>query len=118
MRAMMKRLSAALLVAAASVAGLAAQDITGKDLLAVKDRLEHGLFLKWVEAEMGMTARTAQNFMQAAAHFGSKSEIVSHLPPTTLYKLASPSTPAHVRETVLRRLDAKEPLPVKEINLL
>jgi hypothetical protein len=81
---------------------------TGRDLLALKDRIEHGLFGRWIEAELGVTPRTAQNMMQAAAAFGDKSEIVSHLPPTTLYQLASPSTPQPVREGVIQRLAAGE----------
>src|SRR3954468_22175338 len=52
---------------------------TGRDLLAIKERLEHGRFLAWIDAEFGMTPRTAQNYMQAASEFGAKSEIISYL---------------------------------------
>src|SRR3954447_14910586 len=55
----------------------------GRDLLAIKERLEHGSFLAWIEAEFGMTGRTAQNYMMAASVFGDKCETVSYLPPTT-----------------------------------
>ncbi|GJE57316.1 DUF3102 domain-containing protein [Methylobacterium thuringiense] len=89
---------------------------TGRDLLAMKERLDHGLFLKWVGSEMSLTARTAQNFMQTAAQLGSKSETVSHLPPTTLYKLASPSLPDPIREEIVGRLDAGEALTPKAID--
>lgn len=81
---------------------------TGRDLLAVKARLEHGLFLKWVQAEMGMNARTAQRAMNAAEALGDKSDTVSYLPATVLYELAAPSTPEPVREAVLRRIEAGE----------
>ncbi|WP_336489579.1 DUF3102 domain-containing protein [Methylobacterium nigriterrae] len=91
---------------------------TGRDLLAMKERLDHGQFLSWVKAEMGLTPRTAQNFMQAAAQLGHKCEIVSHLPPTTLYRLAASSTPAHVREDIVRRLEAHESLPPKTIEAM
>jgi hypothetical protein len=88
---------------------------TGRDLLAMKERLGHGLFLKWVEAEMGLTPRSAQNAMQAAAQLGAKSETVSHLPPTALYKLAAPSTPSEVREGILSRIEAGEALTPHQI---
>lgn len=81
---------------------------TGRDLVAMKGRLDHGLFQRWLKAEMGLEPRTAQNFMQAAEQFGSKSEIVSHLPATVIYQLAAPSTPEPVRAAVLRRIEAGE----------
>src|SRR3712207_6004399 len=55
---------------------------TGRDLLAIKERIEHERFLAWIDAEFGMTSRTAQRYMSAAAVLGDKSEIVSFLPPT------------------------------------
>lgn len=52
--------------------------------------------------------------MQAAAQLGHKSEIVSHLPPTTLYKLAS--APAPVSEEIVERIEASEPLSPRQIT--
>src|SRR3954468_2766961 len=82
---------------------------TGRDLRRIKARLRHGLFLKWIDAEFGMTPRTAQNYMAAAA-LVEKSEIVSHLPPTSVVQLAAPSTPKSAHNEVVRRLEAGEPL--------
>ena len=45
-----------------------------------------------------MTDRTAQNDMRAAIAFGTKTEIVSDLPPTALDTLAAPSTSALIEE--------------------
>lgn len=90
---------------------------TGRELMSMKDRLNHGLFQRWVEAEMGMTPRTALNMMQAAAEFGHKSETVSHLPAAVLYKLAAPSTPATVRDEIVSRLEKGEALTPKAIDL-
>ncbi|TXN15136.1 DUF3102 domain-containing protein [Methylobacterium sp. WL122] len=89
---------------------------TGRDLVAMKARLEHGTFLRWVEAEMGLTPRTAQNFMQAATRLGPKSEIVSHLPPTTLYRLSADAVPEPLREEIVGRLAAGEALTAKAID--
>jgi len=82
---------------------------TGRDLRRIKARLRHGLFLKWIDAEFGMTPRTAQNYMAAAA-LVEKNEIVSHLPPTSVVQLAAPSTPKSAHKEVVRRLEAGEPL--------
>jgi DUF3102 family protein len=82
----------------------------GGDLLAVKARLGHGRFGQWLEAEFGGVARTAQNYMRAAQSLADKSEIVSHLPPATVYALAAPSTPGAVRSAILERLRRGERL--------
>jgi hypothetical protein len=39
----------------------------GNTLQAVKEKLDHGDFLKWVEAEAGISPRTAQRYIGAAA---------------------------------------------------
>ena len=89
---------------------------TGRELLAVKDRLDHGLFMKWVASELGINPRTAQNYMMAATAFGDKSEIVSHLPPTTIYALSAPTVPSSFREEVVGRLEAGERLSANELT--
>jgi hypothetical protein len=38
----------------------------GNELLAVKQVLEHGQFLKWLKGEFGWSERTARNFMAVA----------------------------------------------------
>lgn len=40
--------------------------VIGQNLIAVKDRLPHGMFLPWLRAEFDLSERTAQNFMHAA----------------------------------------------------
>ena len=73
----------------------------GRELLGMKELLPHGQFLPWVES-FGLERRTATNYMQVAAEFGGKWETVAHLPTGILYKLASPSTPASVRDAVMQ----------------
>ncbi|MBY0299839.1 MAG: DUF3102 domain-containing protein [Methylobacterium sp.] len=81
---------------------------TGRDLLVMKQQLDHGVFHRWIEAELGLSPRTAQNFMQAATAFADERETVSRLPPATIYALASPSTPEPIRREVVQRLKAGE----------
>lgn len=79
----------------------------GTRLIAVKKRLPHGEFLKWLKARWGWTPRTAQNMMNVAQNF--KSEIISHLiSPTSLYLLARPSTPESAREEAIERAESGE----------
>src|SRR3954468_8151062 len=54
---------------------------TGRDLLAIKERLGHGWFLAWLQAEFAWTDRTARNYMQVVEQFADKTEIISDLPP-------------------------------------
>jgi hypothetical protein len=83
----------------------------GKDLLAVKQqRLDHGQFRAWVETEVGINPRSAQMYMAAARLF-EKNEIISRLLPTTVYRLASPSTPPEIVEAVTTKAASGEVVP-------
>lgn len=96
------------------------QDIIeiGRDLIAVKERIGHGNFLPWIEAEFGMAERTARNFMSVSERYGSKSAMVADLPVSALYELAAPSTPEPVREEVERRAADGERVSADEVRKL
>ncbi len=72
--------------------------------------LPHGQFGPWLEAEFDWTDRTARNYMMVAERLEGKTEIVSDLQPSTIYLLASPSTPETIRDEVVRRKAAGEHL--------
>jgi hypothetical protein len=78
----------------------------GAELARIKERLPHGRFAPWLQAEFGMTARTAQNYMAAAA-LAAKYEIISLLPPTIIYASA-PTTPEPARQEIVDRLQRGE----------
>ena len=61
----------------------------GRDLVDVKEKLNHGDFQHWVRSELGISTRMAQIFMNVADRLGGKSEIISHLQPTAVYALAA-----------------------------
>jgi hypothetical protein len=89
----------------------------GRELVAARQQLAHGQFTAWIEAELGITARTAQNYMRVA-ELAEKSETISLLPPTIAYKLAAKTTPATIVETVVAKAAAGEIVPdsvVKEM---
>ena len=82
----------------------------GQRLIEVKEKLEHGRFLNWIEAEFELDERTARRYMGAAESFGFKSDTMSDLnfTPTTLYVLSAPSTPDSARDEALSRAKAGE----------
>jgi hypothetical protein len=88
----------------------------GHDLIAIKSRMDHGTFGNWVAAELGITLRTAENYMNAAKFVEGKSEKISILPPSAIYALAAPSAPAAIVQEVLAAVDAGTVIPVNEIR--
>ena len=79
---------------------------TGSDLLLAQQRIGAGDLLAWVESELGMTRRWAQLQMVVAKTFGEVGEVISSVPPTTIYKLAAPSTPDSIKSEVIADLRA------------
>jgi hypothetical protein len=88
----------------------------GKDLSAAKHFLCHGEFLRWVESEVGIPARTAQAYMQAALWVADKRAAVALLPPSLLFMLAAQSTPKDFSERILNKVEAGEHMPLKTIR--
>jgi hypothetical protein len=72
----------------------------GLALKRQKERLPHGMFLPWIEAEFDMSQPTASRFMSVAEVYGGKVFSLNSLPATALYELAAPSTPQSIREHV------------------
>ncbi len=52
---------------------------TGRDLLVVREKLEHGQFTDWLDTEFGMSDRSAQLYMRAAEWAEGKTEMISDL---------------------------------------
>ncbi len=88
----------------------------GKDLISAKHYLSHGAFIRWVESEVGIPARTAQGYMKAAEWAANKSAIVAHLPPSVLYLLSGSTTPKAFADEILRRVEAGERLALPAVR--
>ncbi len=86
-----------------------AQDVVsiGCYLEEVKDRLGHGYFGKWLEAEFDWTQQTANNFMRVAAKFKNFLNI-DGFGPSALYLLSAPSTPDDAFEDAIERAENGE----------
>jgi hypothetical protein len=94
--------------------------MSGQDLLKVKASLDHGKFIEWVERDVEMSIRTAQNYMKVAkwakALPGDKYATIAHLPPTKLYLLAAASTPEDIENEVIADIESGKPVDTKEVK--
>ena len=89
---------------------------TGTALREVKELLEHGQFQAWLTAEFSWNDRTAQRYMSAAKAFRDKTDTVSVLELTSVYRLAAPSTPAAVRDAIISELEAGRHVTTADIT--
>ena len=88
---------------------------TGKDLLQAKAMLKHGEFGPWLKENFGWTAKTAQNYMNAA-NLAEKHPAVAKLKPAAVAALAAPSTPDVVKSEVIADLEKGNVPTPKEIK--
>jgi Protein of unknown function (DUF3102) len=51
---------------------------TGRDLVAIKEKMPHGDFQLWIDAEFQMSPRTAENYMNAAKFVEGKNATVAY----------------------------------------
>lgn len=85
----------------------------GAELARIKAALGHGPFGAWCEAEFGQSARTAQRLMSLQV-FQGKSDTVSYLPASTLYKLAT--VPEKARAKIVTAIEANKLSPETVLN--
>lgn len=94
----------------------------GKDLLMVKAKLKdeqgHGKFGAWLEAEFGMSDRTARRYMLAAETLGGISDNLADLPKHIINALAAPSTPDVVKEVVTAEVKAGNTPSVADVQTM
>jgi hypothetical protein len=89
----------------------------GRRLIRVRDRVERGKFLRWVEAEFPNAKSTAYRMMDVAENLASDElPTMGSLPPTTIYQLAAPGTPAPLRQGIIARLKSGERIPPPQIK--
>lgn len=87
----------------------------GRDLMAVKQHLEHGQFCAWVEAECGFSMRSAQRYILVAEFASDKNDTVSLLPPAAAYRLAAKSAPPTIVTEVMSRLSAGKVVTAEQV---
>lgn len=95
--------------------GTEAMLATGRALLGVKSRLQHGTFVAWVQSELAMSARSAQTMMRSA-EIAAENEKFSLLQPSVALKLAAPSVPPEVRSAFVERAAGGERVAVAAVD--
>ena len=77
----------------------------GSELRAAKQKLPHGMFLAWVESEIGLSRRAAQLYMRAFEWVANKDERFARLPVSIIYLLAAQTTPHEIVNDFVRRVE-------------
>lgn len=86
---------------------------TGRDLLAVKNRLTHGQFGAWLKAEFDMTDRTAARYMTGAA-LAAQSDKMSILAEPVLRAIAT--APKTVQAAMMERIERGDHLTTADVH--
>lgn len=96
----------------------AAEDIfvIGRELQEVKGRLPYGSYADWLDVEFGLSVRMAQRFVNVSQRLDGRNDIMSFLPPTTLYMLAAPSTPDEAISAIEAKVAAGERVRVATVR--
>jgi hypothetical protein len=92
--------------------------VIGRDLIGIKDRLDHGQFEDWIEREIGICIRTAQGYMAVARLANGKSESVALLVPSTARMLAAKSSPPNIVEQVIARAGSGDFMPEASVKAM
>ena len=86
----------------------------GQKLVNVKEKLGHGRFGSWLEAEFDWSIQTAKRFMNVAAVFQNQQIVdFDFIAPSALYELAAPSIPDAARNEAFARAKAGESITYK-----
>jgi hypothetical protein len=93
----------------------------GRRLTEAKRIAGHGRWLKWLDQELGWTAKAAQRFINVYEF--SQADIFKYdklsnlnLPVSPIYLLAEPNTPKEAAAEIIERAKAGEPVPVAEVK--
>jgi pentapeptide repeat protein len=78
----------------------------GRDLIAAKHYMPNRQFVDWINAEVGIPARTAKAYMRVAMWASGKDVKAMGLPPSLLYVLSAPSTPQEFISGILDDVEA------------
>ena len=81
-------------------------------LIEVKNRLPHGQWTLWCEAELGWSQRIALQMMKVAETFTLDSVADLNIAASALYVLSAPSTPQEAREEALFLARKGQPITV------
>jgi protein gp37 len=82
----------------------------GQWLSEAKARIPHGGWLPWLESEFGWSISTATNFMRVFENVKFANVTNLEIDVSALYFIAAPKTPEPVRQEIIKRAEAGEPM--------
>ena len=93
---------------------------TGERLHRVKQRLQHGEFMTWLENEIKCHYSTALHFMRVWETFGEQKEQIADvgINVSVLYLLSAPSMPEQLRTEIVEMAKAGNPVSFAEAKRL
>ena len=93
---------------------------TGERLQRVKQKLQHGEFMAWVENEIKCHYSTALHFMRVWETFGEQKEQIADagINVSVLYLLSAPSMPEQLRTEIVEMAKAGNPVSFAEAKRL
>ena len=93
---------------------------TGERLHRVKQRLQHGEFMTWIENEIKCHYSTALHFMRVWETFGEQKEQIADvgINVSVLYLLSAPSMPEQLRTEIVEMAKAGNPVSFAEAKRL
>lgn len=83
----------------------------------MKERLGHGRFGGWLQAEFEMSSDTASRFILAAKRMGQNPQL-AEFKPSVIYALAAPSTPDEVVTKATEKAASGEQVTLAEVQRL
>jgi hypothetical protein len=92
--------------------------LIGKCLTEVKERLEHGQFLRWIGHCFAWKRTTAWAFMNVYDRFKCSNFEQMDIDVSALYLIAAPKTPEPVRNDVIRRAENGEKITHQGVRAL
>jgi hypothetical protein len=82
----------------------------GRDLMAVKEYLPNGMFIRWIEVEFSWKLRTAQRYMSVAQRFANTPHILDlGIANSILFALAAPNCPDEAVAEIVRQHEKGTP---------
>jgi hypothetical protein len=90
----------------------------GQRLCEAKELASHGLWINWLEHELGMSPRIAERFMRVGELSGKFDQLPNlDFPFSTLALLAAPSTPPEIVTSVINQAKAGKKPTTAEVKM-
>ncbi|MGL4881591.1 MAG: DUF3102 domain-containing protein, partial [Waterburya sp.] len=88
----------------------------GQTLIDIKEKLNYGQFITWLNLEFNWNERTAQRYMKVAKEFKDDNLLGLDIIPSALYELSASSTPEAAKKEAISRAKEGEKISLKIVK--